>query len=280
MKIVDFPGLNPGEWLNYYVLGTTFTSLPTGTGLAYALNTIKIDSETDYLFLRTNHWMTQNHLVDVYLKYQDDTSGRQLGKSAGLLRAISSQSETLDSLAYDFRSMQWREPFRIPAATTFTVQAANAHGVISPNLYLSFHGGKVFKGIAPHKIPGVQKIPYYYTLPNSSSTLPEGIIQIGANASYQTSIPIGNDGSFLCQAISGFSTGECTIMITEGARDSNWFNQPVHFRTIVGSGGVPNVLPVPRLTRKTTSIGITLLDLSGATNQIQLTFMGKKLLGI
>lgn len=280
MRIIDFPGLNPGEWLNYYILGTTYLSLATGTGVSYVSGEIKIDSEADYLFLRTNHWMAQEKLIDVYMKYRDDTTGRQLMKSACLLRSISNQGQPVDGVSYDFRSMQWRAPYRIPAATTFTVEVANANSLISPNLYLSYHGGKVFKGIAPHKIPGVQKIPYVYTMSRSATTLPEGVVQLGANASFQTSIPIDKDSSFLTQAISGFSTGECTIIVTEGARDSAWMNQAIHFRTFAGSGAFPNILPTPRLTRKSTSIGITLLDLSGATNNISLAFMGQKLMGV
>lgn len=274
-----FPGVAEDEWVNFYILGTTFTALATGTGVAYTPRTINIDSDTDFLFARTNHWMSQDSVpVDVYIKYKDDVSGRYLQKNATLLRMLSGKAQVLDnSGSYDFRAMNWKAPYRISSNASFTIEAANAHAVISPNLYLSFHGGKIYKGAAPYDRFVLRKMPFVYPLERSLSTLPEGVVRISANGSMQTSISIDKDAMFLTKAISGSSTGECTIQVTEGGRDAAWMNQAIHFRTFAGSGAVPNVLPFPRLTGRSKTLSITFTDLSGAQNDISLAFIGEKL---
>jgi len=280
----ESPGLNVGEYMNYFCYGILFSALATGTGNSFTDNEIKVSSE-DFLIKRTSHWMSQENLIDVIVKYRDDSTGAYLTKSGTKLRMISSKSLAIDGsgTSLDYRAYQWPQPYRLKAISTLTVQAANTNGALAPNLYITFAGGKIYTDpsgritIPPDKVPGVKKVPFTYMAARSKSTLNEGQVQVAANGSLQAYVSIDSDSDFMVTAISGDSTGECTIMLSEDATGGNWFNIPLHFNTIVGSGYCPNKLPVPRVISKKSTIGIQLVDLSGSTNNVYLAFHGYKL---
>jgi hypothetical protein len=250
--------------------------LAVGTGLAYSDGEVRIDSDADFEFVKTMYFSTNDN-ANVYLKYRDDSTGRFLMRSAASARTIGGRSLAVDnSGAFDFRPFLWPLPYKIRRGTTFMVQAANSHAAIAPTVYLAFHGAKVRQGIAPWKQPAL-KMPYVYGLTRSAATLPEGVVQIAANATVTSTISVDKDSSFCVTKITGSATGNCLVTIQEQGRDRQWSNAAVHIRNLIGSGAEPNILPSPRFLEKGSVVSISMQDLSGAANNVEMNFVGFKL---
>lgn len=254
----------------YYVYQTTFTSLAAGAGTVFTDNEIRIDSDSEFEFIKTHHSPVT---ARVRLKYRDDTSGRYLGKASQDIRTISGHSRFTMAPGLPtppgFVPFIWPRPYNIAAATTFTVGAADYSG-LGVTLYLSFHGNKIRQGEAPWAKEPRAILPYMYTLPST------GTLQIPANGTISASIATDNDASFIVHKIVGSRDGACTMTIKDGARDRQWMNTAVHFDNIVGNGHYPNILPAPRYVARGSVIAVTLTDLSGAANDVELTFIGVK----
>jgi len=268
-------------WGEYFVYAVAFTptQLPVGTGLQFTPNEIRIDSDRDFQFMKTMYF-SDNDNADVYIKYRDDTIGRYLMKTGTLLRTIAGRGLPIDnSGAYDFRPFIWSTGYTIRKATTFTVEASNANAIITPNVYLAFHGMKLNSGIAPWKAPGLVRVPYVYTLPRSASTLPDGVYNVAANATASISISTDKDSHFVAKKITGSATGAALVTIQDAGRDRAWMNTGVHVRNLLGSGSFPNVLASPRFVQRGSVINITVQDLSGASNNVVINFVGEKLFG-
>jgi hypothetical protein len=266
-------------WGEYFVYGSNFTTLAAGTGMAYTLNEIRIDTDADFQFMKTSY-ISDNDNAQVFMKYQDDTSGRQLMKRAVDMRLIAGRSLPIDnSGAYDLRPFQWPINYTIRRATTFGVSLAN-NSNFTPTVRLAFHGAKLRPGIAPWKKPGISKMPYVYTLQQSATTLPDGVVQLSANATITAPISTDKDSHFVCYKLVGSATGDALITIQDGGRDRQWMNTPIHIRNIIGSGAFPNNMAVPRFVSKGSVISVTLQDLSGATNNISVDLVGVKLFGM
>lgn len=264
------------SWKEYYVYSVLFSNLAVGTGLAYTDGEIRIDSDADFEFVKTMYFSTNDN-ANVYLKYRDDSTGRFLMKTAASHRTIGGRSLAIDnSGAFDFRPFIWPLPYNIRRGTTFMVQAANAHAAITPSIYLSFHGAKLRKGLAPWKQPAL-KMPYVYGLTRSAATLPESVVQVAANATLTSTISIDRDSSFVITKITGSATGACLVTIQEQGRDRQWMNTAVHIRNLIGSGAEPNILPSPRFLEKGSTVSISIQDLSGAANNVELNFAGFKM---
>lgn len=269
--------VNMPMWDEFYVYSLTFASLAVGSGLSYIDGELRIDSDADFKFMKTMYHSTNDN-ASAIVKYKDDSSGRYLIKSGVSLRTIGGRSLALDnSGAYDFRPFVWPVPYIIRRATTFNVQIANSHGVITPTIYLSFHGGKLRPGLAPWKRPGYRKMPYVYPLSRNLTTIPEGSVQVAANQTVQASISTDKDSDFVVKKLTGSATGAALITIQDAGRDRQWMNTPVHIRNLIGSGAFPNVLAAPRFVARGSVISITIQDLSGAVNNIEFNLIGEKL---
>jgi len=265
------------NWYEYFVYSITFSTMAVGTGVTFIDGEMRIDSDADFQFLKTLYHST-NDLADVKVKYKDDSSGRYLIKSATSLRSIGGRSLSLDnSGSYDFRPYVWPIPYNIRRATTLTIQAANSHAIITPTIYLSFHGGKVREGIAPWKRPGYKKIPYVYTLSRNINTLPEGTVQIAANQTLSVNISTDKDSDFLVNKITGSATGNALVTIQDMGRDRQWMNTPTHIRNLIGSGAFPNVLATPRFINRGSVMSLSIQNLTAAVNNIEFNLIGQKL---
>jgi len=266
-------------WGEYFCYSQTFLALTVGTGLAYTTGEMRIDSDADFQFLKTSYHSTNDN-ADVYVKYKDDTVGRYLTKSGVLLRTIAGRSLALDnSGAFDFRPYIWPTGYIIRRATTFSIEMANGSSLLAPTVYITFHGMKMRPGIAPWKRPGTTKMPYVYTNPRSTSSLPEGVFRVTANQTASMSMSTDKDSNFVCKKITGSSTGPCLITLQDAGRDRQWMNTGVHGRNLLGSGSFPNVLAAPRWVSRGSVINITVQDLSGSNNDVTVNLIGEKIFG-
>ena len=264
-------------WSEFFIYSLRALALATGTGITFTDIELRIDSDADFQFMKTLYFSTNDN-ADIKVKYKDDTNGRYLLKHGTSLRSIAGRSLALDnSGSFDFRPFIWPVPYTIRSATTMTVQLANSHGVITPDIYISFHGGKVRSGLAPWKNPKYRKMPYVYPLTRSASTLPEGTIQISANQTVTATVSIDKDSDFIVNKITGSATGGALVTIQDTGRDRQWMNTATHIRNLIGSGAFPNVLAAPRFVPRGAAVSISIQDLSGATNNVELNLIGSKL---
>jgi len=259
------------SWQEYYCYGTTFSSLTAGSGATFVDNVIRIDTDSDFAFVKTMFYPLTSR---VRVRYRDDTNGRFLQKDSQDIRTIGGTSFLSMApgvpIAPGFLPFIWPKPYIISAATTLTVGAADFSG-LSSDFRLAFHGSKIRPGRSPWDRKFRAMMPYVYPI---SST---GTIDISANDNRSVSIPTDNDSHFLLYKITGARDGSCTIDVKDAARDRQWMNTPIHFDNFVGNGHFPNILPSPRFIPRGSVIALNLTDLSGATNTVELNFIGVKL---
>lgn len=261
-------------WKEYFVYGLTFTSLPADTGTTFTSNDIRIDPDSDFEFIKTMFFPVTSR---VRVQYRDDTNGRFLMKGSQDIRTIGGHA--VYSMAPGaptppgFVPFIWPRPYIIPGGTTFSVFAADFSG-LSYTFRLAFHGSKIRPDDkAPWDRQYRALVPYVYPI----TTATPNTVLIAASGSISASIPTDNDAHFLVQKITGTRTGECSLTIKDGARDRQWMDSAIHFDNLVGNGHYPNILPSPRFIPRGAVIAVTLTDLSGAANTVELNFEGIKL---
>lgn len=259
------------EWKEYYVYNTEFLPLAAGNGTVFTDNEVRIDTDAEFEFCKTIFRPTTGRFR---VKYRDDTSGRFLQKASQDIRTIAGTSiYTMAPGAPQvpgFVSFVWPKPYRIIASTTFGVSASDFSG-LSYNVRLAFHGNKVRQGRAPWDKEFRAVIPYVYSIGTT------GTVSIAANGTVSTSIPTDLDAPFLVQKIVGSRTGSCLVTIKDGARDRQWMNIACEFDNLVGGGHYPNILPSPRYVDRGSVVALTLQDLSGAANNVEINLVGIKL---
>ncbi len=257
-------------WKEYYIYSAEFLPLAAGTGVTFTDVEMRLDTDADFEFIKT---IFQPVTARYRVRYRDDTSGRFLQKASQDIRTIGGTS--IYSMAPGnptppgFKPFIWPKPYRIAAATTLTVQAADFSG-LSYNTRLSFHGNKIRQGVAPWA-EYKSFIPFIYPIGTT------GIVTVAANSTVSVSIPTDMDSPFLAQMLTGSRTGQCLITIRDGARDRQWMNISQGFDNLVGNGHFPNVFPSPRFIPNGAVIAITIQDLSGVQNTVELNVEGIKL---
>lgn len=260
-------------WKEYYIYNVNFTNLAAGSGTTFIDAEIRLDTDSDFQFIKT---MFQPSTARVRVRYRDDSAGRFLMKGEPDIRTIGGTSfgsigTASPTLANGFWPFIWPRPYRIAAATTFTVSAADFSG-LSYTFRLSFHGNKLRPGEAPWNKKYRAMVPYVYRIGGSSNA-----VTVGANSTASDSVATDIDAHFLVHKIVGARTGPCLVTIKDGARDRQWMNTAVHIDNLVGNGPQPNVLPSPRFIYKGSVISTTLQDLSGASNTVEINYIGVKL---
>lgn len=260
-------------WKEYFVYTASFPSLASGgatPGQIFTDYETRIDPDADFEFSKTAYMPT---IGRARIRYRDDTSGRFLMKGAPDLRTIGGTAlytmAPIDTVAPGFLPFIWPISYIIPAATTLTVSASNLLGVVY-NLQIAFHGSKIRPGVAPWDRNFRARMPYVYSLSSA------GTVSVPANGSTTVSIATDIDSHFLVNKITGVRTGQCLLTFKD-SRDRQWTDQPIQFDNIVGNGHFPNILSSPRFIARGSVITVTIQDISGATNAVELDFEGVKL---
>lgn len=259
------------SWKEYYSYTAEFLPITGGAGTIFTDVEVRMDTDANFEFNKTIYQPTTGR---VRLRYRDDTAGRYLQKGSQDCRAIAGTS--LYSMAPGgptppgFLPFIWSDPYYISAATTLTVQGAEFSG-LSYNFRLTFHGAKIREGKAPWDKKFRAIAPYIYPINTS------GTVSVAANSTISASIATDNDAPFLCKGLVGARTGACLITIKDGARDRQWMNTAVHFDNLVGNAHYPHKLSAPRYVARGAVLAVTIQDLSGAANTVELNFLGVKL---
>ncbi len=262
-----------GYWKEYFLYSAFFDNLAAGNGTVFTNFEVRIDPDSDFEFVKT---IFQPTSARVRVSYRDDTNSRHLMKGEQDIRTIGgtalySMAPVTPRLAPGFVPYVWPIPYVISGATTLTVEAADFSG-LQTDFYLSFHGSKVRPGRAPWDGPFRAKVPYVYPITTT------GTVSVPANGSASASIVTDKDAHFVIYKLTGSRTGACTVEIKDGARDRQWMDATaVHFDNLVGNGHFPNNLPSPRFVYRGSVITVNLTDLSGASNVVEMNFIGVKL---
>jgi hypothetical protein len=159
------------------------------------------------------------------------------------------------------------QPWQMKAGTNTIVEAADQSGV-GGTLRLTFQGAKIRPGIAPWEKRFAKTMGFPYSTRKFT---------VGANATSTVQLAIDNDANFLVKRITGSRYASCLIDIKEGARDRDWFNAMLHFDTVVGNGQFPNILFANRFIFRGSVISVTVQDLSGSPNEVEVVFLGSKM---
>lgn len=271
-------------WKEYFIYDFTNTALPAGTadGLAtvqaFTDVTTRFDSDADFELMKRSHIAADSR---IYVAYRDDAFGRFLQNAPMDLRAVSGTilftSGVVDVgispnnfIPYILNTSQV-----IRAATTFTASFADftgaarlaLQGLATNSVRHAFHGAKLRKGDAPWKAEWKATPGFDYTAP----------VVLAANSTASVNLSINIDSHFLVKKLTATRTGPALITIKDNATERQWMNTAIHIDNVFGNSQFPNSLPAPRFIYRGSVINVTLQDLSGAANNINLVFSGEKL---
>ncbi len=277
-------------WKEFFVYSADFTgakALAAGTvnadptALAFDSFAIRIHSDSDFEWLKTMYTFTDPR---VYVRLQDDSSGRRLHRSTLDLRLASGIGVSLAALVANIESTAFLPfiepaPYTIAAATTFSVDAADFSGALN-TVRVSFHGNKIRPGAAPWErdengMPRAYRarVPFKLVLPPDGTTM-----AVAANATVNPSAPMDMEGDFLVHRITGLHTGAALIQLQDGSgRDRLWQDRAVDFGLMCGNGVFPMILPSPRFVYRGSSVQALIQDTSGALNRLKVILHGEKL---
>ncbi len=101
-------------------------------------------------------------------------------------------------------------------------------------------------------------------------------IALGANAAQTVFINIVNS-PFKWVFSTSIQTGPFTVQIFDGKAQRQFFNTPLYYSLVFGTGTAPFPVLNPWIFDLQSNIQIQLQDLSGNTNNIQLGFIGVQL---
>ncbi len=260
-------------WKEYYIYDFTNTSIPASAGAgvvgAFQNITTRFDSDADFEVIKRHHIATDNR---IRIRFQDDSYGRQFQNQSLDLRGVSGTilSASAGSIGIhpnNFMPFILARPYLIRAGTTYTLEVADFSGAAN-SLRMSFHGAKLRVGAAPWHREWKAKPPFDYTT---------GAVTLSANQTVSVNINIQIDAHFLVEKITGTRTGPALIQVIDGSQDRQWMNGAIHIDNFMGNSQFPNILPAPRFIRRGSSINITIQDLSGASNTVEVIFSGLKL---
>ena len=263
-------------WKEYYIYNIDNTSLSAGpgggAGATPVPTTIRTDSDADFEVMKRTHIATDSR---IFVEYRDDAYGRFLQSGQLDLRAISGTPLTTSAAGEvgihpnNFLPYILTRPFLVRAATNFTANFADFSGSAN-SIRQSLHGAKLRVGRAPWDAKW-KATPYF------DYTTPPGSLSMAANTSDVHNLSINIDSHFLIRRITATRTGAALITVKDGATERQWMNTPVHIDNFAGNSQFPNILPAPRFVWRGSVINITVQDLSGAANEVRLTFSGEKL---
>lgn len=255
----------------YYIYNLDDTSLAAGSlaSPVFTDTTIRTDSDADFEVMKRTHIATDSRIL---VQYRDDAYGRFLQNRRLDLRAVSGTvlftTGVVDVGIHpnNFLPYVLTRPFLVRAATTFTASFADFSGSAN-SIRHSLHGAKLRVGEAPWKA-NWKATPYFDYSQN---------VTIAANGSASVNIPINIDSHFLVRRITATRTGALLITVKDGATERQWMNTSVHIDNFAGNSQFPNILPAPRFIWRGSVINITVQDLSGASNDLEIVFSGEKL---
>lgn len=263
-------GIVPGGWKEYYVYNFSNTSLPASDGTSFTDVVVRLDSDADFEVMKRHHIATDSR---IRVKFQDDAYGRQFQNTGVDLRGVSGTilytTGVVDVGIHPNNFIPYiiPKPYLLRAGSTYTVSFSD-FSRSSNSVRLAFHGAKLRAGQAPWAQQWKAKVPYTYST---------GSFVVGANQTASININIQIDSHFLVMKLVAVRSGPALVTLKESGVDRIWMNTPTHIDNLFGNSQFPNILPAPRIIQRGSALNITVQDISGSTNTMELLFDGLKL---
>ena len=132
--------------------------------------------------------------------------------------------------------------------------------------YRDLHGKQFY----PEKLPEAKyKFERFYVLPFN--------FILNANQTLSDIKSISKEFDFQWEIFNSYSTGPYTLQVRDGFVNEDFFEGNVRGDLITGNGQYPFYLPIPYTFKGGTNIKVTAVDISGASNTIQIVFIGYKI---
>lgn len=246
----------------YFIYNIENTSLDAGTGVAFTDTTTRFDRDNHFEAHKFIHTATDDR---IYMRFSDNAYGRFYENLKLDLRSISGTALS-GITANGFTPFVLPSPLMVHGGTTLTTQMSDFSGSAN-SVRLALHGAKIKNGKAPWNDPNIrERVPFFMT----------GRKQVSANSTENINISINFDADFLIHKITGTRDGAALVTIQDAAERA-WMDAPVHIDNLIGNGQFPNNLAAKRMVKFGSVINITIQELSGSDNDIDITFIGEKL---
>ena len=245
-------------WKEPYTYGADFLPLVGASGTAFSEFSIKMDTDAHFEAIKTIFMATDNQ-INVGLL--NATSGRDIIRPKGDIRAVSSTA--LNAMtANTFLPYVFPIPYVFSAGSEVVVSASDKSGS-SNNLRFNIHGNRIMPGNAPYE-KRKQREHYSFAIDSGS---------VSGYGNVTKSFLLDVDAGFLCSKLTGTSTGEGTVFITD---IKPWSSRDVHFYNMVGNAQYGNHLSSRRWLPERTMLQVRFTDISGSTNRFRITFHGER----
>ena len=241
----------------YFAYGVTMANLPAfSVNPIYSEGNIRMDSDADFEIHKLTYFAS---FGNIRIRMRNDAYGGYFIRDATDLKDI----------AGNFAGSPFVLPqsFNMKAGTNTILEVADISGNLN-NLRFTMQGAKIRPGVAPWDKKFSKVVGFPYTTRKFT---------VGALATATVQVAVDNDANFLVKRITGNCYGDCLIDIKEGARDRDWFNSMLHFNTVIGNGQFPNILFANRFIYRGSVISVTVQDLTGVPNEVEVVFHGSKM---
>ena len=269
--------IKPDEYCEYFCYNWEDSSIAAGTRYAvpggYEDTKVRLDQDADFLVMAGMYRATSD--IGIFTRLMNQSTGQFLFSKECDISCIAGQS-ILDSVfgtptgstkAWGYYAMKYPSPIRLSGGSVIVAQ--NADWSASTNaLYLSLHGAKIRKGVAPWLQNGWKK---------RETFIYSDTVAVPASGVVPLNLSIHQDAHFVCYGITATMDGDATIQIRDGGSDRSWSDRAMRIRNMTGSGRFPHLLEAPRMCYRNTAITVTLADLSGSANNIRIHLIGEKL---
>jgi hypothetical protein len=101
-------------------------------------------------------------------------------------------------------------------------------------------------------------------------------ITLAAGGTATTTISVTREADFYLTKVVRVATAPFAFLVRDSSNDRQWSNIAVHSDIGAGTAQLPLILPKPRYVARASTITIELTDISLATNEIRLGFIGYK----
>jgi hypothetical protein len=258
----------------FYAYSFENTALAAGTGGVFSDVVVHTDPDAEFEVLARIHKTTSSL---IFTRSSDDSYGRYLQNIAVDLRCVSGRSLAVwnqDGIhhMFDFRPFILSCPYKLAPGTTITTSYADNSGLAN-SIRETWLGAKL-RGDQQTKAPWDREwddeVPFIYTT---------GPLTVAANGTLSFALNTGMDSNFLVEALTAARLGTCLITIKDGSTDKQWMDRAVHIDNLFGNAAYPHRLIANRFVTQGAAISITIQDISGSTNTVELCFHGTKCIG-
>ena len=254
----------------------TETGNAVGVGAIGATDSVQIDGQADFLAsaLAASFNNAQGNAGEIKVQFliQPDRNLFQVPVFVG-------------TLGVGLFPRRLQMPQLVPRAQTFSMVADDRRTVqVGTTSVRALHiGQKVYERPFEASKAYHEVLPYDFVANFTAND--GGIGALAANGSNVFPINVFSDTDFDIYHVTIIADGDATLQVETSGKSLQWFNRPCHIDLLGGSppnatipsGARPFTLPSPSRVPAAGSIIVSVADLSGALNRVQVIFHGLRM---